>query len=145
MIDPEDFEEENWLNAERAKVTEYLKFEGCRHGGVAEWPVVHVYPDFALWGVQSIHHSGRIGWWVISGDVPTDYMSSTDGEDPREALRFFSDRWRDVAAHMRRGEEHPVYSFGEPEDWPELASQLEVRADALADCADDDEVWEEVD
>lgn len=143
MIDPEEIEEENWLAAERGKVEEYLHLEGCRHGGVADWPVVHVYPDFALWGVQSTRHSGHIGWWAISGDVPTDYMSSTEGEHPREALRHFSERWMDVVASMRRGEEHPVYDFGSPEDWPQLAEQLEIRADALSDCADDDEVWAE--
>ncbi|MBX3743174.1 MAG: DUF4826 family protein [Akkermansiaceae bacterium] len=145
MTVPEDIEEENWLAEERRKVAEYLDLEGCRHGGIAEWPTVHVYPDFALWAVQSTRHAGRTGWWVISGDVPTDYMTTEDGEHPRDALRHFSNQWRDVADHMRRGKEHPVYKFGTSRDWPELAPQLELRANALADCADDDEVWEEED
>jgi hypothetical protein len=142
---PEDLEEENWLAEERRKVEEYLEFEGCRHGGVADWPTVHVYPDFALWPVQSTRHTGSMGWWVISGDVPTDYMSTEDGEHPRDALRHFSNQWSDVAEHMRRGKEHPVYKFGSAADWPDLAPQLQLRADALSDCADDDEVWAEED
>lgn len=143
MIDPEELEEENWLNSEREKVTEYLHLEGCHHGGIAEWPVVHVYPDFALWAVQSTRHSGSIGWWVISGDVPTDYMSSSDGEHPRDALRYFSNQWKEVADQMRRGKEHPVYRIGTPAEWPQIAPQLDLRADALADCADDEDVWAE--
>lgn len=143
MNDPEEIEEENWLADERRKVLEYLEVQGCDHGGVAEWPVIHIYQDFALWEVQSSRHAGRIGWWAISGDVPTDYMSSEDGEHPRDALRYFSNQWRDVAAHMKCGKEHPVYHIGTPAEWPELAPLLEFRADVLSDCADDDEVWAE--
>lgn len=143
MSDPDEIEEEKWLTEERRKVLEYLDFQGCAHGGVSEWPVIHIFEDFALWEVQSTRHRGRVGWWVISGDVPTDYMSSDDGEHPRDALRHFSQQWREVADYMKRGKEHPVYSIGTPAEWPELASLLEFRADVLADCADDDDVWEE--
>ena len=56
MNDPEEIEEENWLADERRKVLEYLEVQGCDHGGVAEWPVIHIYQDFALWEVQSSRH-----------------------------------------------------------------------------------------
>lgn len=143
MNDPDEIEEENWLAEERRKVVEYLDLQGCEHAGIADWPAIHIFENFALWAVQSPRHAGRTGWWVISGDVPTDYMSSSDGEHPRDALRYFSRQWHDVADHMKRGKEHPVYNIGTPAEWPELASMLDFRAEVLADCADDDEVWAE--
>ena len=102
------------------------------------FPTFHVEPDLALWAVQSIKHDGRIGWWAISGDVPTDYMSSEEGESPQEALRHFSSEWADVADHMRRGVEHPTMNMGTPDEWPELARMLQARADVLARYADED-------
>lgn len=141
MTPPEPTPEEQWLAIERQKVVEYLDFQGCRHAGVEKWPTFHVEPDFALWAIQSTKHVGRVGWWAISGDVPTDYMSSTLGEHPRDALRHFSAEWADVADHMRRGKEHPTLNMGTPAEWPELAEMLQQRADALARYADE-EGWD---
>lgn len=134
--------EEQWIAGERRKVLEFLDAQGCRHAGVETWPTFHIEPDFALWAVQSVKHSGRNGWWAISGDVPTDYMSSSLGEHPRDALRHFSAEWSDVADHMRRGVEHPTLNLGTPADWPELAGMLQQRADALTLYAED-EGWED--
>ena len=135
--DPEQEAEQHWLAAEREKVLQYLEIEGCQHAGLAEWPTFSVVPHLALWAVQSTKHEGRIGWWAISGDVPTDYMSSSDGEQPQDALRHFSSQWRDVAGYLNRGEEHPTMDLGEPEDWPELAAVLEERAAALEQFAEE--------
>jgi hypothetical protein len=142
MSQPASSGEEQWIAEERQKVTEYLEIQGCRHAGVEKWPTFHVEPDLALWAVQSIRHDGRVGWWAISGDVPTDYMSSELGEHPREALRHFSAEWADVADHMRRGVEHPTLNMGTPDQWPALAEMLQSRADALAGYADE-EGWDD--
>lgn len=137
-MDPEKL----WLTEERQKVLEYLEAEGCRHAGVADWPTFYVEFSLALWAVQSTRHTGRTGWWAISGEVPIDYMSSSDGEDPRDALRYFAAAWEDVASHMHRGEQHPTLEMGNPKDWPEMAELLEQRAEALREYADDEELWE---
>lgn len=131
-----------WLGEERQKVLDYLAAEGCRHAGLADWPIFHEEPYLALWAVQSTNHSGRTGWWAISGDLPTDYMSSSDGEHPRDALRYFAATWAEVADFMRRGEPHPTLETGDPRDWPVMAELLEQRAQALEEYADDEEIWE---
>ena len=143
MPTPELTEEEQWIADERLKVAEYLEIQGCKHAGIAEWPVFFIEPYVALWAIQSTKHVGRTGWWAISGDLPTDYMSSSDGEHPRDALKFFASQWLDVAGYLRRGEEHPTMEFGDPEDWPELAEGLEQRAKVLQECAADESGWEE--
>jgi hypothetical protein len=136
-------DEEEWVAEERQKVIAYLASQNCEHGGVGEWPAFHVDPYVALWAVQSRKATGRIGWWAISGDLPTDYMSSSCGYQPREALRHFSAEWLNVAESMKRGEEHPGTKIGTPELWPSMAPLLERRAHLLKDYADDDSLWEE--
>lgn len=131
-----------WVSEERQKVVDYLKGEGCRHAGVADWPTFLVTPHLALWAVQSTRHVGRTGWWVISGDVPTDYMSSSDGENPQDALKYFAAEWLDVAGYMRRGEPHPQMELGNPEEWPAMAEVLEQWAEALEEYAADPEIWD---
>ncbi|WP_265594968.1 DUF4826 family protein [Haloferula sp. BvORR071] len=124
-------------------VVNYLQAQGCEHGGVATWPAFHLLdPHLALWAVQSVTTAGKIGWWAISGDLPTDYMSSSSGYHPRDAMRHFSREWLDVAAHMREGREHPRTKIGRPELWPTMAPILEKRTELLQECADDEDMWD---
>jgi hypothetical protein len=136
-------DEEEWVAQEREKVIAYLSSQKCEHAGVGEWPAFHIDPYIALWAVQSPSSPGRIGWWAISGDLPTDYMSSNSGYHPRDALRHFSAEWRSVAESMRRGEEHSRTKIGKPDLWPTMAPLLEKRAELLKEYADDDSLWEE--
>ena len=136
-------EEDAWVRQEREKVVAYLTSQRCEHGGIAEWPAFHVDPYVALWAIQSRTVAGRVGWWAISGDLPTDYMSSSSGYHPREALRHFSAEWVSVAESMRRGEDHPRTKIGAPELWSTMAPLLEKRAQLLREYADDDSLWEE--
>jgi hypothetical protein len=80
---------------------------------------------------------------VISGDLPSDYISSESAKHPREALRVFATRWQEVSSFMVRGEVHPDYSIGSPEQWPELGDLLQKRAEILQSYADNDNVWSE--
>ena len=136
-------DEEEWVAQERAKVIAYLCSQHCEHGGVGERPAFHVDPYIALWAIQSRKAPGRIGWWAISGDLPTDYMSSDSGHHPREALRHFSAEWVSVAESMKRGAEHPRTKIGTPDQWPTMAPLLQKRAELLKHYADDDRLWEE--
>jgi hypothetical protein len=135
--------EGKWFKQERQKVAEYLEAEGCQHAGVAEDPAFFVEPYVTLWAVLSPKHKNRVAWWAISGDVPTDYMSSEEAEGARDALLYFSEQWREVAGYMRRGEEHPEMDLGDPKHWPELAAALEERAGILEEYANDEDAWED--
>ena len=143
MSDDPDEAELAWVEQERQKVLDYLVSQNCDHAGVGEWPAFHIDPYVALWAVQSTSHPGRIGWWAISGDLPTDYMNSSSGYHPRDALRHFSAEWHSVAEYMNRGEEHPRTKMGRPALWPTMAPLLQSRANILKDYADDDGLWED--
>jgi len=134
-------EEERWCEERRAEAAEYLRGEGVDHGRVAEWPAWHVAPHVSLWGIESGRAAESVGWWVICGDLPTDYVSARQAADPREALRAFAARWSEVAAYMFRGEAHPTIEIGSPATWPRLAPLLKKRAELLNSCADDAPQW----
>ena len=140
---PPATEEEAWIAKEREKVIVYLASEQCEHAGVGEWPAFHVDPYVAMWAVQSLTAIGRVGWWAISGDLPTDYMSSSSGYHPRDALRHFSTEWNTTAEAMARGEVNPESKVGNPDQWHQMAPLLKSRAKILKTYADDDSLWQD--
>jgi hypothetical protein len=135
--------EDTWIASQRKVVQEYLERERVEHLGVGEYPAFHVYPYVAVWAVQSKKAPNWVGWWAISGDLPMDYVSRGKIAHPREALRAFAHRWREMSDFMLRGEEHPDVKIGTPDQWPELGELLQRRAQILQSYADDDDIWEE--
>lgn len=138
---PED--EDIWIEAERKRAEDYLCEQRVEHLGVGDYPAFHVHPYFALWAVQTKSSPGWIGWWTVTGDLPSDYISSSEGRHPREALRAFARHWQEVSGFMLRGEPHPDYRIGTPGQWPQLGDLLRRRAEIVQRYADDDEIWTE--
>ena len=135
---PDD--ENSWIEVERKHAEDYLRELRVEHLGVGEYPAFHVHPYLALWAVQSKKFPGSVGWWTVTGDLPADYVSS-ESRHPREALRAFARHWREASEFMLRGEPHPDYDIGTPDQWPELGSLLRRRAEIIQKYADDDELW----
>jgi hypothetical protein len=67
-----DEEDAAWADEQRGVVEAYLRGQGCDHAGVALEPRWFVRPHLALWAVRSRANPDLVGWWAISGDVPTD-------------------------------------------------------------------------
>jgi hypothetical protein len=134
-------DEERWLAAQRNEVLQYLARQPVKFGALGEHSAWFVDPYISLWAVESVAKPGAVGWWVVAGDLPTDYMSSAEGRHPREALAAFAARWREAAACMKRGEPHPEISIGSPENAAELAPLLDTRAQTMAEYARDDANW----
>ena len=93
-----------WLRSQRARVEAYLESEGVQHRGVSADPDWYIAPCLAIWSVKSNANPASVGWWAISGAVPTDHISSAEIHTARDALRQISSRWSDVAAKMVQGE-----------------------------------------
>ena len=143
MIDYDDpAVEEEWCAKQRDIVTSYLRSEGVETGEIGEWPAFHVAPILAIFAIESKQHPGSVGWWVICGDLPTDYCSSKDIHDPRQAMNSFADRWLELSEKMQQGVPHPDIKMGKPEDWPKLAPMLHSRASTLKEIVADEETWE---
>jgi hypothetical protein len=136
-----DVDEERWCAERRAQVEEYLVGEAVTHGVIGERPAWHVAPHVSVWAIESSRSPGSVGWWVICGDLPTDYVSSDGIRHPREAVRAIARRWREIVPYLERGESHPSLTLGTRETSAILAPLLRARSALLAAWADDDSVW----
>lgn len=135
--------EEKWCAERRKQVRAYLARQRIRRGRIGSWPAWHVDPYVSVWAVESGVRPGRVGWWVICGDFPTDYISASRIKHPRTALRAFAKRWEKVANCMRRGRAHPTVKIGERSHWPQLEPLLRRRAKLLAQFSNDKGIWKE--
>ncbi|HTY88807.1 MAG TPA: DUF4826 family protein [Candidatus Acidoferrum sp.] len=133
--------EARWLAKQRDTVLRYLQDEGVRHRGVSSKPKWFIAPCASVWAVESMNTPGAVGWWAISGDLPTDYLSGNDAVDARNALAAFANRWREVSGYMLRGERRPTINIGPPDKWRELGDLLNRRAKIIKAWADDDAMW----
>ena len=144
MSSEEDREfEEKWHAERRVEAIEYLEREGVLHKRVADQPAWSVAPYVSLWAVESSAIPDTVGWWVICGDLPSDYVSASAARTPREALRAISILWAEAAEYMQRGEAHPTFRIGSGERADELAPLLASRAALLLDWVDDAELWDQ--
>jgi hypothetical protein len=70
--------EQEWCDARRADLSAYLARAGVAHGLIGERPAWHIAPYVSRWAIESVARPEWIGWWVIAGNLPTDYISSAD-------------------------------------------------------------------
>ncbi|RUX06076.1 DUF4826 family protein [Mesorhizobium sp. M8A.F.Ca.ET.059.01.1.1] len=138
----EEVEENQWCLSERQRVIDYLLEEGLVHGRVGEWPGWHVHPYVAIWAIESVARPNWVGWWVISGDLPIDYVPCGGDRTPRGALRDIGTLWRTAAAEWSLGREVGDYTVGSDlRHRPALIPLLAARAEILLGWADDPSIW----
>jgi hypothetical protein len=114
---------------------------GATHGEIGEVPAWAVFRHISIWAVERGKAPGKVGWWVICGDCPTDYVECTGDRTPRAAGEEFAEQWRSSAAAMMNDEQHPDFVVGSPASARELAPILAARAEVLLSAALDDSAW----
>jgi hypothetical protein len=133
--------EKLWCDERRVEVIAYLRREDVDHGRVGEWPAWHVAPYVSIWAIESKKRLECVDWWVICGDLPTDYVSAAQIKHPREAVRAIAEKWFRQAQLMARGESSGDIRIGRREDWKALAPLLNSRASMLLEWANDGSIW----
>jgi hypothetical protein len=136
-------QDREWCEQRRKQVADYLKGQGLRHGEIGECPAWHVAPYVSIWAVESVRSLGWVGWWVICGDLPTDYVSADAVKHPREAMRVIADAWLDMAVKAEAGEPAGDDHLPGIETNAELLPLLKSRARILHGWAEDDSMWAE--
>jgi hypothetical protein len=134
--------EYQWCAERRREALEYLDRQRVKHGRLGEAPAWHVYPHLSLWAVESAQSPGWVGWWVICGDCPTDYVTCSGDRTPRSAIDAIAARWREASALLARGEQHPDFSVGDSDSAQALAPLLAARAEILSRWTADDSMWD---
>jgi hypothetical protein len=134
-----DAEEETWYLGIRPKVIDYLKRQGVIHRRVGEIPAWHLAPHISIWAIESQDFPGVVGWWVICGNLPTDYCSSHECRHPRLAMRRIAEHWQAELRKRKPGDEF-IGSTGIPATFTDL---LTPRTEMLLEFADADSLWPE--
>jgi hypothetical protein len=140
--DPEILE--HWCRSQRALIEDYLRSQGVTHGRIGAGPAWYVAPCVSIWAIESLARPEWIGWWVICGDLPTDYISSADvdpPQHPRKAVRAIAIRWIEVVDAWKAGREYQGFRIAGPHSHEELAPLLESRAKLLLEWVDDESQW----
>ena len=140
--DPHEDADEQWCAKQREQVIAYLSDEGFITPTVADWPAWHVTPVVSVWAVESIKHPGAVGWWAVSGDFPSDYITCSEASNPRSALRDIGERWRQAAARWVGAKPAEGFQLRNAAHEHELAPLLATRAQLFLDLAADDRNWE---
>jgi hypothetical protein len=133
----DDPEEAAWVARQRDVVLDYLARERCEHNGVSQEPRWFVSPYVAVWAVRSKANPDRVGWWAVSGDLPTDYITASDQKSTGDVLISFAKQWRTAAVRMTRGEHADDYLVGDPSQAKSLAPLLLKRAELLQQFGED--------
>ena len=134
--------EDQWCNDRRVDVVAYLAQQNVVYSSVGEWPAWHIAPHVSVWAVESHARPGWLGWWVICGDLPTDYVSADAIKHPRDAMRAIGHRWSEAALQMAKGIQPPEFRIGPAEEARDLSPLLESRASILISWANDDSLWD---
>jgi len=130
-------DEEIWCGDRRTQVEVYLSHQGLLHGEIGDWPAWHVAPYVSIWAIESISAPGWVGWWVICGDLPTDYCSADDCRHPRLALKRILDSWSTALDKFKPGDA----TIGTTSLAGSLAPLLRDRIGILADFIVDEAAW----
>lgn len=126
-----------WAADQRGLVIRYLEAQNLDNAEVSAEPRWMLCPYVALWAIRSKANPDRVGWWAISGDLPTDYITCGPERDNADVLLAFSRNWKEAAAYMAKGDQAPNCRIGLPGREKELAPLLLRRAQVLQELARD--------
>jgi hypothetical protein len=127
----------HWEAEQRTNVVAYLSEQGLAHGEVGVEPAWTVYPYVSVWAIESLKASGWVGWWAISGDLPTDCCSADGARDPRSAVRRIAESWNPSLAEQSP-EPAQIGSTGLSGD---LRPLLAARAHLLLELVSNEDLW----
>lgn len=122
----------NWARDAYQKIMGFLGEQGLVIESLSESESRYLAPFVAVWKLKTTE--GK--WvWAISGDLPSDFISSEGATSARETLRAFSMRWQMKVEKIRNNADIE-------EEQKKLADLMEERAVQLYQVFEDDTFWQ---
>lgn len=107
--------------AEKGLITETVSMEHSRY----------LAPLVAVWKIKTTENK----WlWVLSGDLPTDFVAESAATTAREAMKSFSFKWQ-------MDSEKILAAKGFGADQAEFAKVLQQKAEHLYEICEADSLW----
>ena len=137
--------EADWCAQQREHVDWFLDQQPIHPGRIGEWPAFHIAPHVAVWAIESGEEEDLLGWWVITGDLPTDYFSALELHHPREVLGEAANRWQMLLDNVAKGVEDDSISLPGLAENKELQEILRVRIELLRKTYGQEAFWTKFD
>lgn len=121
-----------WFNSQVQRAGQYLANQGVILEKVEQDKSTYVAPLFSILKIRS---KDRKRFWVIVGDLPTDFIPDSTAKTAREALRHFALHWQLKAEQMiQAGIRDTVQR--------DYAQLLVTKAQAIYPFVDNKSLWE---
>lgn len=121
-----------WVREQFQKANEYMASKGIVPDNVAVAESRYLPPYLAIWKLNT---RDKQTYWVISGDLPTDYIQYSAATDAREAVRTFSLQWQLKAQKI-------IESGVIDKTQQDYANLLINRAQGLYEMFNQDQLWQ---
>ncbi|WP_144208543.1 DUF4826 family protein [Shewanella donghaensis] len=134
--DPEQLRRE-WVKTHFQKANQFLAEKGIIPSKVIADESRYLAPYFAIWKMESKQPTKQT-FWVMSGDLPSDYVDVKAAVTARDAIRHFSMMWQLKAENLHKS--------GATKDETQLkfANLLVSRAESLFQMQNDEKLWAEL-
>ena len=116
------------------KANKHLAENGVLFESVVTNESRYLVPYLAVWKIKDTNNAM---YWVMSGDLPTDYIAESTAATARDAIKHFAMAWQLKAANLRESDSADSSSL-------EYAELLESRAEGLHAIQNQDELWQGV-
>jgi hypothetical protein len=137
-LSPEEQEAltQQWIKTHFQKANRFLAEKGVIPSRVIAKDSRYLAPFLAVWKMESKQPKVQT-FWVMSGDLPSDYVDVKVAATARDAIRHFSMMWQLKAENLIKS--------GATKDatQAQFAQLLVSRAESLYKIHHDDKLWRE--
>jgi len=120
-----------WVREQFQRANKHLAEKGVLFESVVTEESQYLAPFVAIWKIKAL--DGKF-FWVISGDVPADFMPYKSEKNARDALRGFSLRWQLQADNI-------LHSGTNDKTQHDFVDRLIAKAEAVYDLFSNDKAW----
>lgn len=124
-------EHDQWVREQFQRANQHLAENGILFDSVVVEASRYLAPYVAVWKIKS--QQGKY-FWVLSGDLPVDYIPFSTAVDVRSALKHFSLSWQLKAENI-------LSAQGLDETQENYAKLLADRAISLYQLSEKQELW----
>ncbi len=122
-----------WAKEQFQKANRHLAENGLLFQSVVAEDSRYLAPLVAVWKINTNDDQQL---WVISGDLPVDYVPVSVADSARAALKHFALKWQLQAENVRN-------QMGNDKTQLEYATLLEARAENLFELEMNERLWQQ--
>lgn len=136
-ISPEEMEKlrQEWVRTQFQKANRFLAEKGVIPSKVLADESRYLAPYLAIWKMESKRPTTKT-YWVMSGDLPSDFVDVKVAKTARDAVRHFSMMWQMQAENLIRSG-----ATRRDVTQAKFAQLLVSRAESLYRMHNDEKLW----